>query len=360
MRVSFRVLVFSTICQDLVQTFGGGSSAAWEPLPDVPVPTYWPAYGAHYGGSGDASKFGVYVSGGTYRDADEKRILSDTYFLSFESWQWEPKSAMPRPTSAPWSGMLEGTLYVGGGEIGELAPNTLDDRGDILSGRIYAYDTATDVWSMMMESEMAKLDHATSIAHYPSGTIFVFGGKDPQGVASDKLFRYNPATNILELVSTAPWGSDGSAGFHWANILVFVGGKIGTVETTMFQGYSTYDINSGAWSKTNDPNIPKASSSCAINELQYVLGGELTKGPKCRPLGNCQSTSQVTRFNFADDHPSPNLTATQMMPSLPDPITKSGCAVTGDYILSFAGLTGPSFQMATSKAWRLPLETYLT
>jgi N-acetylneuraminic acid mutarotase len=107
------------------------------------------------------------------------------------------------------------------------------------------------------------------------GKVYVAGGQsiDATPVLSNKLTRYNPATNAWEDLAPLPVAV-GQATMGAANGKIYVAGGF-TGGTTVTNALRIYDIATNTWtSGANMPAAKEAAAGAVVNGKFYVMGGD--------------------------------------------------------------------------------------
>ena len=129
---------------------------------------------------------------------------------------------MPTPRNHAAIGAVNGKIYVIGGRVGAAFIGLATDVSVVEE-----YDPATDKWS----APRARMPIARSALGYGvvNGRIYVAGGEfqDPHMMATFReVEAYDPATNSWSILPPMPVSRHGLAGGAIDNHLIFVGGDV--------------------------------------------------------------------------------------------------------------------------------------
>lgn len=178
----------------------------------------------------------IYVIGGaTTRGSNEtsidpthpQMVLGATEEYDPATNSWRECSPMPTPRNHAAIGVVNGKIYLIGGRVGAafIGPST-----DI--SVVEEYDPAHDTWS----PPLARMPTARSAlaAGVINGRIFVAGGEfqDPTMMATFRAVEaYNPATNTWATMPPLPVSRHGLAGGAIGNRFYVVGGDVQSAGT---------------------------------------------------------------------------------------------------------------------------------
>jgi len=135
---------------------------------------------------------------------------------------WRERSPMPTPRNHAAIGAVNGKIYVIGGRVGAAFIGLASDVSVVEE-----YDPATDKWG----APRARMPTARSALGYGvvNGRIYVGGGEfqDPHMMATFRTVEaYDPASNSWSIMPPMPVSRHGLAGGAIGNRLIFVGGDV--------------------------------------------------------------------------------------------------------------------------------------
>ena len=135
---------------------------------------------------------------------------------------WRERSPMPTPRNHAAIGAVNGKIYVIGGRVGAAFIGLATDVSVVEE-----YDPATDKWG----APRARMPTARSALGYGvvNGRIYVAGGEfqDPHMMATFRAVEaYDPASNSWSIMPPMPVSRHGLAGGAVGNRLIFVGGDV--------------------------------------------------------------------------------------------------------------------------------------
>ena len=178
---------------------------------------------------------------------------------------WETKAPMLTATLSPAAEVINGVLYVAGG-----------NNGGALAV-LQTYDPATDTWSA--RTPMPGGRYAGNGAGVINGILYVAGGWNwpASGIPQNNLWAYDPATDAWSALAVMPTLS--ACGATWvANGKLYV-----HTPCNGYSGYTNflhvYDPVANAWSAL--AGLPNAHSEPAfgvINGKFYIAGGGDSSG----------------------------------------------------------------------------------
>jgi N-acetylneuraminic acid mutarotase len=139
-----------------------------------------------------------------------------------ETNSWREKTPMPTPRNHAAIGAVNGKIYVIGGRVGAAFIALATDVSVVEE-----YDPATDKWS----APRSRMPTARSALGYGviNGKVYVAGGEyqDPHMMATFKeVEAYDPASNSWSILPSMPVSRHGLAAGAIGNRLILVGGDV--------------------------------------------------------------------------------------------------------------------------------------
>jgi N-acetylneuraminic acid mutarotase len=230
----------------------------WRMGPDLPLPT-------NHGAASVVDGVIYLIGGGTGSSRSPGGVgLRDTvYAYDPLVGKWESKSPMPTVRRAIASAVLDGKIYVAGGQ-----PARENDFA--------AYDPATDSWETL-PGLPSTTNHM--IAGAVAGNIHVFGGR-VEGTHKSELIAdnqiYDPVTRKWELGPPLPKPRSGNNGvLAYGCFHVWGGEGGGENHDQMFADHDVYDPVKKAWISLAD--MPKpihgVTGAAFVNGMIFSPGG---------------------------------------------------------------------------------------
>jgi N-acetylneuraminic acid mutarotase len=183
-------------------------------------------------------------------------FITDTQIYDPATNAWSPGAPLPKATSAGCSAVVNDVLYF----IGGFLPGSIE-----VTDAVWAYNPKTATWSSEATKPTAE-EGATCVAE--NNIIYVSGGYN--GTFLSTVESYNPATNS--------WASEASMLLQED---VAVAGLVGTTiivtdgSDNVYTGYTQgYNPNTNAWTPLNaDPTARQGTCGGAIGSLLYSAAG---------------------------------------------------------------------------------------
>ncbi len=206
---------------------------------------------------------------------------------------WSTGAVLPFPQYSMASAVVNGKIYVIGGQAGSQNYNQIYDpvantwstgmalpvgqygmTSAVVNGKIYVigggngsennnqiYDAVANTWSTGAVLPVGQLFPSSAVV---SGKIFVLGGRN-----SNSNQIYDPATNTWITGTPLPVAQDGKANVVNGKIYVMGG------ETIPYNNNQIYDPATNTWSAGKVlPVGTFAGTSAVVNGRIYLLGGE--------------------------------------------------------------------------------------
>jgi N-acetylneuraminic acid mutarotase len=255
------------------------------------------------------------------------------------TWKTRTATGLPRQNGA--AGVLNGLLYVAGGDTKPAASFTR-------TGSTQSYDPSTTTWTTLTNMSVPRTLVAGDAA---GGKFFVAGGLDSVANASNALEGYDPSPSCVPDPNQVPpvtcpvvippvgWST-----FHAMNharfrhravaigsrLYVFGGDDSGL---TLVAVPEMYDADTDSWSDLATMPTPRDDVALAVqNGLIYVIGGR------------SQSSAAVTTVERYDPA---NNTWTTVAP-LPTPLRFQHAAAVAGRVYAAGGYPGSGSPLATS------------
>ena len=200
----------------------------------------------------------LYVAGGQASQTDGTN-RADLQVYDPVTDSWSTQTPLPFPSAAGAAGVITGKLYVAGGMN---PPNTasVDD--------LRVYDPLTDSWTTLAPMSVQR---AVAVGGVVNGILYVAGGIDSAGTVLTSVEAYDPATNTWSNKASMPFVRSNPAGQVLNGKLFVVGGSDGGVATPTVQ---VYDAANDSWTIETPMNNPRTLPGAAVEDgVLYVVGG---------------------------------------------------------------------------------------
>jgi N-acetylneuraminic acid mutarotase len=209
----------------------------------------------------------IYVIGGAELLFEQTYSLVEEYDPATDSWTI--KSNMPTPRGAAVSGVVGGKIYVISGRTGYET----DDHQFPKTDAVEMYDPVADSWVKKASIPTARAHACGAVLN---GKIYVVGGELYE--KGQVVEVYDPATDSWTRKADLPGGGRFAAGAAVVNGKIYViGGSIiagGAGTSTVFE----YDSVSDAWNELSDLPVQRLEFRVIeLNNKLYIIGG--TGGP---------------------------------------------------------------------------------
>ncbi|HEX8911195.1 MAG TPA: kelch repeat-containing protein [Humisphaera sp.] len=149
---------------------------------------------------------------------------------------WQERARVPEAGDHTSVEVIDGKVYVVGGEHGHAAKLPEDDAPYVQHDYTYRYDPATDAWEKLADMPQGR-SHAEGTSFQANGKIVVMGGKLNATDVSDRIDVYDPATNTWTTSLTPlpkPW--QGGAAIYANGNVYLSHGQTGAPDHSMWRG----------------------------------------------------------------------------------------------------------------------------
>ena len=149
---------------------------------------------------------------------------------------------MPVARSSHTAVVVDGKIYVVGGEIGD------DEDGAVITDRVDMYDPAADSWQQMAAMPTARNSHAAAVV---DGKIYVSGGLSRRAEYLDALEAYDPVADTWTTLASL---SEARA-FHTSAVIngkLYVFGGWAGVYGSRMDLVEVYIPASNSWARAAD------------------------------------------------------------------------------------------------------------
>jgi hypothetical protein len=200
----------------------------WSDLPAVPEARYAAGL-AHVDGK-------LYLIGGT--GPDRTTVVDTNWMLDLRNTSagWQPRAVIPEAGDHPSVAVIDGLIYVIGGEHGHAATFPESDAAYIQHTHLYRYDPATDTWEELADLPLGR-SHAEGQTVVANGKILFMGGKLNPTDVSDQIDLYDPANNTWTTLETVlPRAYQGGAAIYHEGRIFLSHGQRGAPDYTMWKG----------------------------------------------------------------------------------------------------------------------------
>jgi N-acetylneuraminic acid mutarotase len=206
----------------------------------------------------------LYLAGG-YKATALTRTL---YAYNPTTKTWNTKASLPVTSGCGGSGVISGKLYV-------FTGCTRSSTGvTIRVGRLHRYDPSTNTWTTLASAPAAHYQPAVGVLN---GKLYVAGGIDAAGSASQRLDVYTPATNSWSTKKSMPTARRGAAGAVVGNRFHVIGGQ---TSGTYLKTVEAYDPVTNFWvPRAPVPTARAGLGVGVVSGLGYAVGGRTSTSP---------------------------------------------------------------------------------
>ena len=197
----------------------------------------------------------VYAIGGS----DGKRELSTVEFQDLKvSRQWTKlQGGMPTPRSCHSGTVLDGVVYVVGGENYSVSLKTTE-----------SFNPSTGCWHTLSPTLTPRSDLALAAC---SGKVYAIGGKAPGLKCLSSVEAYDPVRNIWSSVASMRFPRRNAAAVTVGDKIMVVGGYSGT---EVLRSVEIYDPATNEWRECAPLCGARSHASAVLyNKQVYVFGG---------------------------------------------------------------------------------------
>jgi N-acetylneuraminic acid mutarotase len=206
---------------------------------------------------------GVYVIGGFTSD-DKNSAIVEMYNATSDPWRTDI-APLPVPLLHASSVSFQNKIYVVGGYMGNSTP----------SDRLYIYDPTTNIWT---QSNSMPTPRGSPNANIVNGMLYVVGG-DMNDRSLNVVESYNLVANRWTTHTPMPTSRHHAASAVVGGEIYVIGGRLdSSYEGTDI--VEKYDPVLDKWATDLEPMPSKRSriAGTSIDGAIYVLGGERWQG----------------------------------------------------------------------------------
>ena len=211
--------------------------------------------------------------------ASETPLVSDTQgnSIRFSTLQWTRKTDMPTARSSFSTSVVDGKIFVIGGEI----QPEMDEYGDVSLSTVEMYDPETDTWERKADMPTVRSSVSVSVV---DGKIYVIGGSEVKKVQIPRGFKYEykelPTVEMYD-PATDTWIQKADMPTPKKTMTCVVGGKIYAIggwlttnEQSQLETVEVYDPATDTWAKAQSMNHARCSAAMSVvNGEIYAIGG---------------------------------------------------------------------------------------
>jgi len=195
---------------------------------------------------------------------------------------WTQKADMPTARFVASSGVVDGKIYVIGGQPG---------KGMACLKTVEEYDPATDTWTKKANMPMVRGAGASSVVN---GRIYVIGGGPFLYEAPySSVEEYDATTDTWTAKANMPTARSLLSSSVVDGKIYAIGGAL-TYEGTTLSRVEEYDPATDTWTRKADmPTARACLSTSAVNGKIYAIGGTLSN-PWYRGLSTVEEYDPAT------------------------------------------------------------------
>jgi N-acetylneuraminic acid mutarotase len=211
----------------------------------------------------------LYVVGGQHYSASGYLAKNEMYNPTTNSWT--TKAPMPTPRTGLAAGVINGILYAVGGR------SISAGGGEVYATTLEAYDPVTNSWTTKAPMPTGRAQISAGVIN---GILYVVGGNTSSfGPALHKVEAYNPVTNSWTTKAPMPVAQTRLAVAVFGNNLYTIGGLTHGNSGSELATVQAYNPATNSWA--SKPPLPATRSGLAAgvaSGLIFAVGGPVSIG----------------------------------------------------------------------------------
>jgi N-acetylneuraminic acid mutarotase len=261
----FADLGLGTGASTLVQAYDIAADR-WSEVTPLPEPLHHPMAATVDGA--------LYVVGGFAGSFGQRAPVDSVWAYDPVADRWARRASLPAPVGAGAVAVLDGRLYVLGGERRRPSggPGDYESVADVS-----VYDPRTDRWEVLPPMRYRR-DHL--VAGAINGRVYAAGGRDRPILDLPVVEEYDPATRTWRERAPIPTGRSGSAGAVLGDKLYVFGGEGNPASPRgVFAEVEVYDPATDTWTQVDVMPTPRHGlGAVTVGQRIYLPGGSTRQG----------------------------------------------------------------------------------
>jgi N-acetylneuraminic acid mutarotase len=199
---------------------------------------------------------------------DRGGLVSNELTAQFRvsEFPWVARAPMPYPRREFATATVAGKIYVMGG--GDTQAPVIPSPA---TTTVQVYDPATDTWSMAAAMPVATRNHAAAVVN---GRIYVAGGESEVAPGLKTLQVYDPVTGLWSVKADMPYELRGNAAAGAGGLLFVFGGDSLAFDTA---NALSYDVGTDTWSSRAPMlRAGRDLAAVTVDGRPLVLGGYMS------------------------------------------------------------------------------------
>lgn len=169
---------------------------------------------------------------------------------------WTTRSPMPTARANAAAAVINGKIYVLGGELRTESATTVLASVDV-------YDPVADNWTSTAPMPAPRTGHTATVL---GGRIYVLGGHDGSGGGKDNVWEYDPSSNSWTVRTATTLVLDGHSAVAMAPYIL--------VYPAQIEEAYAYEVGADTWwAITSAPVRYAGHASVAVGPSVYLVGG---------------------------------------------------------------------------------------
>ena len=244
----------------------------------------------------------IFAIGGQVRlkqDEFGDMVLSKVEMYDPETDTWEQRADMPTPRSAVSTSVVDGKIFVIGGE---QLKKIKGYRGWALEGKklptVEMYDPVTDTWTQKADMPTPRSYLSTSVM---DGKIYAIGGMSSSTEQGrlETVEVYDSATDTWAKTESINHARSCAAISVVNGEIYAMGGRgwsgIQSEPDPYLSSVEVFNLKTNGWQKRTEMPAPKTSHTASVIDGKiYVIGGYVQEDKKLKNLATIESYDPTT------------------------------------------------------------------
>jgi len=222
-----------------------------------------------------------------------QRNIAPRHAFAFQQIQQETQNEAPEPRFNHSSVVLNGELYIFGGQAFD----------DILLNDLWRFDISTRVWTRITQPDFKIPGRAHGLATTDQKKLYFSGGTDKDGLVCNDMIVYNPQSDTIQVYKFEPSSEPiHSLFYYWGKVLTSRGRDV------LFSNFESEPFlevtgsNGKIASKSGQDDLKRFFTEMPFPDITFKVEGQEISGHKALLSIRCPHFGRAFSSNMKESY----------------------------------------------------------